>query len=102
MEMMINDHCDEGVITLVGTIARRLLGNRNELQNGGKWIGELELLRGASLLLLEYREASADAPKHSNSLVQHWVPFSGHMYKVNADGAIDFSIWMEMIHCFLE
>lgn len=53
-KMTTNDHCDEGVIALVGTIAWRLLGNPNEIQKGGKRIGELELLGGASSLLLEY------------------------------------------------
>ena len=51
---MMIDHCDEGVMALVGTIALRLWGNRNEIRNGGKRIGELELLCEASLWLLEY------------------------------------------------
>nr|POE98913.1 hypothetical protein CFP56_78969 [Quercus suber] len=33
-------------------------------------------------------EATVDVPKHSDSLVQHWIPTSGHMYKVNVDGTI--------------
>ena len=84
----MNDHCDEGVIALVGTIAWRLWGNRNEIRKGGKGIGELELLCGASSLLLEYQEATADVPKHSDSLVQRWIPTSGYMYKVNVDGTV--------------
>ena len=26
--------------------------------------------------------------KHSDSLVQRWIPTSGHMYKVNVDGTV--------------
>ena len=84
----MNDQCNEGVIVLVGTIAWRLWGNRNEIRKGGKRIGELELLCGASSLLLEYQEAIADVPKHSDSLVQRWIPTSGHMYKVDVDGTV--------------
>ena len=35
-KMTMNDHCDEGVIALVGRIAWRLWGNRNEIRKGGK------------------------------------------------------------------
>ena len=85
---MMADHCDEGVMALVGTIAWRLWGNQNEIRNGGKRIGELELLHGASLWLLEYQEATADVPKQFDSLVQCWLPPSSHLYKANVDGAV--------------
>ena len=85
---MMIDHCDEGVMALVGTIAWRLWGNRNEIHNGGKRIGELELLCEASLWLLEYQEATTDVPKQTNSLVQRWCPPLSQLYKVNVDEAI--------------
>ena len=84
----MNNHCNEGVIALVGMIAWRLWGNPNEIRKGGKRIGELELLCGASSLLLEYQETTADVPKHSDSLVQRWIPTSGHMYKAQKESGV--------------
>nr|POF05584.1 hypothetical protein CFP56_24894 [Quercus suber] len=75
--MTMNDCCDEDVIALVGTITWWLWGNRNEIRKGGKRIG-----------VLEYQEVTADVPKHSDSLVQRWIPTSGHMYKFNVDGTV--------------
>ena len=54
---MMIDHFDDSVVALVGTIAWRLWGNQNEVHNGGKRLGELELCHDASFWLLEYQEA---------------------------------------------
>ena len=43
---------------LMGTIAWRLWGNRNEIRNGGKRLGELELCHDASLWPLQFKEAN--------------------------------------------
>ena len=53
-KMIMIDHCDDSVITLVGTIAWRMWGNRNEIHNGGKRLGESELFCDASFWLLQY------------------------------------------------
>ena len=84
-KMLMKDHCDESVVALVGTIAWRMWGNRNETHNGGKRLRELELFRDASMWLLEYQEATAaTAPTQIESLVQQrWLPPSNQLYKVN-------------------
>ena len=53
------DHCDDSMVALMGTIAWRLWGNRNEIRNGGKGLGELDLCQHASLWLLQYQEANS-------------------------------------------
>ena len=53
-KMIKLDRCDESAIALMGTIAWRMWGNRNEIHNGGKRLGELVLCCDASLWLLEF------------------------------------------------
>ena len=43
-KMMMVDDCEENIIDLVVTIAWSIWANRNEVRNGGKKKGELELL----------------------------------------------------------
>uniref|UniRef100_A0A7N2L004 RNase H type-1 domain-containing protein n=1 Tax=Quercus lobata TaxID=97700 RepID=A0A7N2L004_QUELO len=69
------------------------VGNRNEIRNGGKRLGELDLCHDASLWLLQFQEANeataATVPVQSESVLQHsWLPPSNQLYKVNVDGAV--------------
>ena len=69
------------------------MGNRNEIRNGGKRLGELDLCHDASLWLLQFQEANeataATVPVQSESVLQHsWLPPSNQLYKVNVDGAV--------------
>ena len=87
------DQCHDSMVALMGTIAWRLWGNRNEIRNGGKRLGELELCHDASLWPLQFKEANeattATAPVQSESgLQQTWLPPSNQLYKVNVDGVI--------------
>ena len=87
------DQCHDSMVALMGTIAWRLWGNRNEIRNGGKRLGELELCHDASLWLLQFKEANeattATTPVQFESGLQHtWLPPSNQLYKVNVDGAI--------------
>nr|POF27163.1 hypothetical protein CFP56_08534 [Quercus suber] len=59
--MIMVDRCDENSAALMGTIAWRLWGNRNEMRNSGKRLSEMELCRDASMWLLEYQEATVFA-----------------------------------------
>jgi len=65
-------------------------GNHNEIRNGGKRLGELELCCDASMWLLEFQEATAAAiPWLSEPVLQQsWLPPSNQLYKVNVDGAV--------------
>ena len=53
-KMIMVDQCHVSMVALMGTIAWRLWGNRNEIRNGGKRLGELELCHDASLWLLQF------------------------------------------------
>ena len=87
------DQCHDSMVALMGTIAWRLWGNRNEIRNGGKRLGELELCHDASLWPLQFKEANeatiATTPVQFEFGLQHtWLPPSNQLYKVNVDGAI--------------
>ncbi|XP_075640370.1 uncharacterized protein LOC142612137 [Castanea sativa] len=84
------DHSDDNAVALMGTIAWRLWGNRNETHNGGRRLGEAELCRDAYLWLLEFQEATAaTVPLLTEPMVQQcWLPSSNQLYKVNVDGVI--------------
>ena len=53
-KMLTVDRCHESMVALMGTIAWRLWGNRNEVRHGGKRLGELELCHDASIWLLQF------------------------------------------------
>ena len=57
------------VAALMGTIAWRLWGNRNEVRNSGKWLSEMELCHDASMWLLEFQEATISASPWMSNLV---------------------------------
>lgn len=57
-QMIMVDNCDDKAIALVGTIAWKMWGNRNEIRNDGKRLGELDLCYDASLWLLQFQEAN--------------------------------------------
>ena len=57
-KMIMVDHCDHSVVALMGTIAWRMWGDINEIRNGDKRLGELELCHDASLWLLQFQEAN--------------------------------------------
>ena len=84
------DRCDEIAVALMGTIAWRLWGNRNEVRNGGKQLSEMELCYDATMWLLEFQEATVSAsPWMSNPVLQQsWLPPSDQLYKVNVDVAV--------------
>ena len=91
--MIMVDQCHDSMVALIGTIAWRLWGNKNEICNGGKRLSELELCHDASLWLLQFKEANeattAMTPVQFESGLQHtWLPPSNQLYKVNVDGAI--------------
>ena len=87
------DHCDDSMVALMGAIAWRLWGNRNEIHNGGKRLGELDLCQHASLWLLQYQEANnatvATVPMQYEPVIQRsWLPPSNQLYKVNVDEVV--------------
>ena len=84
------DRCDENAAALMGTIAWRLWGNRNEVRHGGKRLSEMELCCDATMWLLEFQEATVSAlPWMSDPVLQQsWLPPSDPLYKVNVDGAV--------------
>ena len=71
--MIMVDHCDDSAVALIGMIAWRIWGNRNEFRNGGKRLGELDLCHDASLWLLQFPEANeaATVPVQFESVLQH-------------------------------
>nr|POF11009.1 hypothetical protein CFP56_13528 [Quercus suber] len=92
-KMMMVDQCHDSMVALIGTIAWRLWGNRNEIHNGGKRLGELELCHDASLWLLQFQDANeaitTTAPVQSEfGLQRSWLPPSNQLYKVNVDGVV--------------
>ena len=74
-KMIMVDQCHDSMVALMGMIAWRLWGNKNEIRNGGKRLGEMELCHDASLWLLQFQEANeatiATAPVQSKSGLQH-------------------------------
>ena len=42
-KLLMVERCNENVAALMGTIAWRMWGNWNEIRNGGKRLGEMEL-----------------------------------------------------------
>ena len=88
--LIMVDRCDDTIAALMGTIAWRLWGNRNEVRNGGKRLSEMELCRDASMWLLEFQDATVSAsPWLSDPVLQQsWLPPSDQLYKVNVDGAV--------------
>ena len=89
-KLLMVERCNENVAALMGTIAWRLWGNWNEIRNGGKRLGEMELCCDASMWLLEYQEATdAALPWLSEPVLQQcWLPPSEQLYNVNVDGAV--------------
>ncbi|KAL4632894.1 hypothetical protein ACB092_04G084000 [Castanea dentata] len=77
-KIIMVDHCDDYAVALMGTIAWRLWGNRNETHNGGKRLGELELCPTAAAVSLLTKPV----------VQQYWLPPSNQLYKVNVDGAV--------------
>ena len=88
--MIMVDRCDENATALMGTIAWRLWGNRNEVRNGGKRLSEMELCCDATMWLLEFQEVTVSALPWMSGLIlqQSWLPPSDPLYKVNVDGAV--------------
>ena len=78
------DQCHDSMVALMGTIAWRLWGNINEIRNGGKRLGELELCHDASLWLLQFKEANeattSTTPVQFEYGLQHtWLPPSNQL-----------------------
>nr|POF01919.1 hypothetical protein CFP56_59590 [Quercus suber] len=67
-KMLMVDHCHDSLVALMGTIAWRLWGNRNEVRHEGKRLGELELCHDALIWLLQFQEATE--PNAATELVQ--------------------------------
>ena len=86
-KMMLDD-CEENILALVVTIAWSIWTNCNEVRNGGKKKGELELLQGSCQYLQEYVGAKKLSIKAVQDQIEHWCPPLEQMYKVNVDGAV--------------
>ena len=87
-KMMMLDDCEENILALVVTIAWSIWTNCNEVRNGGKKKGELELLQWSCQYLQEYVGAKKLSIKAVQDQIEHWCPPPENMYKVNVDGTV--------------
>ena len=73
-KMMMLDDCEENILALVVTIAWSIWTNRNEVRNGGKKKGELELLQWPCQYLQEYVGGKKLSIKAVQDQIEHWCP----------------------------